>query len=134
MRETTITLTDMQVERLEEEQRRQGLPTDALIRLAIDAFLDLNGAATSSDPHQSRDRNGQSSESGVAHSAPHLWFVGLDRGDHSDTDEHLEHTLADEYQEYLIEDSFGGSRNPDLSPRNNHPSESSPDDQPRSPG
>jgi hypothetical protein len=119
MKETTITLTDVQMDRLEEEARRLGLPTAVLIRLAVDTFLDLNGAISADESCETGDQRSQADASGAEESAPRLWFVGLGASGYADTSERLEELIAEQWGDWML---FGDdppnrrSSEPDRSP------------------
>ena len=97
MQEPTIALTDMQMERLAEEERRQGLPTDVLIRLAVDAFLGRNGATPSGGQIGHDEENVPEGHAGGEEPSPQLWYVGLGRSGDTDTSERSEDIIVEEW-------------------------------------
>lgn len=104
MKTTTVTFPDAQYERLEAEGRRQGLPPDILIRIAVGAYLDRNGASPDGlsapgDDEVSEDRFDQEEPS------PRLWFVGLGQSGHTDTSERIEEIIAEEWGDWML---YGG--------------------------
>jgi metal-responsive CopG/Arc/MetJ family transcriptional regulator len=70
MKRTTVTLTDQQANALGEEQRRRGVSTSALIREAIDGYLE----------------NGDQ--------AKPLWFVALGESSYETTARDMEEIIA----------------------------------------
>ena len=99
MNETTVVLSDEQIGRLAEEERRRGLPAAELIRLALDAYLGIaNGtsetaADASSDPPDDQEEPSAPSQ---------LWFVGLGHSGHTDTSARVEEIIAEEWGDWML--------------------------------
>src|SRR5215211_8509941 len=109
MKTATVVLTEQQAERLAEEERRSGMPTDLLIGRALDAYLGIpNGsrASTNSDGESaSPTEPGEGDGSANFEDRPDLWFVGLGRSEHTDTSERAEEILAAEWERHLLVES-----------------------------
>ena len=123
MKTATVTLTEAQVRRLDEESRQSGLPTDALIGRAIDTFFGLgsNGGSPAGDDDAER-----TSAPGSALESPFGWMVGLGASDlreHVDAAADVEDVLAREWSTYIAEDSFGGTRTSKTSSREQNDSD-----------
>jgi hypothetical protein len=109
MKTMTVPLEDEQIERIEEEGRRLGIPSVEVVQRAVNSYL---GIPT---------KNGSGSEN------PILGIIGLGRsGKHRNADD-IERILKEEYPRYIYEDSFSDFYSAPEAPDASTPSESDED-------
>lgn len=105
----TVPLEDEQIERIEQESRRLGIPSVEVIQRAVDTYLGIFHV------------NGEESEN------PILGIIGLGRSGKRRTSEDIERILEEEYPKYIYEDSFSDFLSTSETAEDSTPSESDED-------
>jgi hypothetical protein len=88
MKTMTVPLEDEQIERIEEESRRLGIPFVEVVQRAVDNYLGIFHV------------NGDESED------PFMALVGIGRSETPLSAEEIERVLEEEYPKWIYEDSF----------------------------